>query len=60
MHCSDVDALPMLDPRKGKFFPPKGKPGGVIELGEVEQNEDEISDEDALEGMMEYVRTNGF
>jgi len=32
----------------------------VIELGECDQDEDDVSDEDALEGMMEYVRTNGF
>ena len=60
MHCYTVDAFPVLDSKKGEFFPPKGKAGGVIELGEVEQDEDEVSDEDALEGMMEYVRTNGF
>jgi hypothetical protein len=60
MHCHTVDAFPVLDSKKGEFFPPKGKTGAVIELGEVEQDEDEVSDEDALEGMMEYVRTNGF
>ena len=60
MHCSDVNALPVLDPKKGELFPPKEEGGAMIELGEVEQDEDEVSDEDALEGMMEYVRTNGF
>jgi len=60
MHCSDVDALPVLDPKRGEFFPPEGKAGAVIELGECDQDEDDVSDEDALEGMMEYVRTNGF
>ena len=60
VHCSNVDALPVLDPQKGEFFPPKERSGAVIELGEVEQDEDEVSDEDALEGMTEYVRTNGF
>ena len=59
MHCYTVDAFPVLDPKNGEFFPPTGKAGGVIELGEVEQDEDEVTDEDALEGMMEYVRTNG-
>ena len=59
MHCYAVDAFPVLDSNKGEFFPPKDKTGAVVELGEVEQDEDEVSDEDALEGMMEYVRTNG-
>ena len=60
MHCSNVNALPVLDPKKGEFFPPKEKGGAMIELGECDQDEDEVSDEDALEGMMEYVRANGF
>jgi len=60
MHCSNVNALPVLDPKRGEFFPAEGKAGAVIGLGEVEQDEDEVSDKDALEGMMEYVRTNGF
>ncbi len=60
MHCHTVDAFPVLDPDKGEFFPLRGKAGAMIELGEVEQDEDEVSDEDALEGMLEYVRTNGF
>ena len=59
VHCYTVDAFPVLDPKKGECFPPQGKAGAVIELGEVEQDEDEVSDEDALEGMMEYVRSNG-
>ncbi len=60
MHCYTVDALPVLDSQKGEFFPPEEKGGAMIELGEVDQDEDEVSDEDALEGMTEYVRTNGF
>jgi hypothetical protein len=60
VHCHVVDGLPVLDPQQGEFFPPKGTTGAVIELGAVEQDEDEVSDADALEGMLEYVRTRGF
>lgn len=60
VHCHTVDGFPVLGPARCEFFPPKGKAGGVIELGEVEQDEDQVSDEEALEGMLEYVRTNGF
>ena len=58
MHCSTVDGFPVLDPNKGEFDPPQGKVGAVIDLGEIDQDEDE-SDEDAVESVIEYIRTNG-
>lgn len=49
VHCSSINALPVLDPQS---FPPKGSAGATIELNYCD-------DEDTIDDVIEYIHANG-